>query len=144
MSFYGCGFLSFLEWLPGRSNGLSDKAVIKKKKLHVWQCICIIFITEICFPCPQIPQILFYGQVCSADAGDRLIEAPGAFAPPLEGYLMCKTDKGRRFEPCYFLLRLVVILARFLDFYTKIYEITPFSRWNRQRLRLVAWYVYST
>ncbi|KAJ8714953.1 hypothetical protein PYW08_004934 [Mythimna loreyi] len=57
----------------------------------------------------RIPQILFYGRVCSGDAGDRLIEAPGAFAPPLEGYLMCRTDKSRRFEPCYFLLRAGVL-----------------------------------
>ncbi|CAH1639076.1 unnamed protein product [Spodoptera littoralis] len=57
----------------------------------------------------RIPQILFYGRVCSGDAGDRLIEAPGAFAPPLEGYLMCRTDRSRRFEPCYFLLRAGVL-----------------------------------
>ncbi|KAL4709047.1 hypothetical protein ACJJTC_005908 [Scirpophaga incertulas] len=53
----------------------------------------------------RVPQILFYGRACSGDAGDRLIEAPGAFAPPLEGYLMCRTENRRRFEPCYFLLR---------------------------------------
>ncbi|XP_072944565.1 uncharacterized protein prd1 [Epargyreus clarus] len=57
----------------------------------------------------RIPPILFYGRACSADAGDRLIEAPGAFAPPLEGYLMCRTDKSKRFEPCYFLLRAGVL-----------------------------------
>ncbi|CAH0589149.1 unnamed protein product [Chrysodeixis includens] len=57
----------------------------------------------------RVPQILFYGRVCSGDAGDRLIEAPGAFAPPLEGYLMCRTDRSRRFEPCYFLLRAGVL-----------------------------------
>nr|XP_021192345.2 uncharacterized protein LOC110377695 [Helicoverpa armigera] len=57
----------------------------------------------------RIPQILFYGRVCSGDAGDRLIEAPGAFAPPLEGYLMCRTERSRRFEPCYFLLRAGVL-----------------------------------
>ncbi|XP_075980105.1 pleckstrin homology domain-containing protein pruning defect 1 [Anticarsia gemmatalis] len=57
----------------------------------------------------RIPQILFYGRVCSGDAGDRLIEAPGAFAPPLEGYLMCRTDRSRRFEPSYFLLRAGVL-----------------------------------
>ncbi|XP_053611122.1 uncharacterized protein prd1 [Plodia interpunctella] len=57
----------------------------------------------------RVPQILFYGRACSGDAGDRLIEAPGAFAPPLEGYLMCRTDKSRRFEPCYFLLRAGVL-----------------------------------
>ncbi|XP_049875998.1 uncharacterized protein LOC126373764 [Pectinophora gossypiella] len=57
----------------------------------------------------RMPQILFYGRACSGDAGDRLIEAPGAFAPPLEGYLMCRTDKSRRFEPCYFLLRAGVL-----------------------------------
>ncbi|XP_068617684.1 uncharacterized protein prd1 [Battus philenor] len=53
----------------------------------------------------RIPEILYYGRACSGDAGDRLIEAPGAFAPPLEGYLMCRTDKSKRFEPSYFLLR---------------------------------------
>ncbi|XP_023937252.1 uncharacterized protein LOC112045338 [Bicyclus anynana] len=53
----------------------------------------------------RVPPILFYGRACSGDAEDRLIEAPGAFAPPLEGYLMCKTEKSKRFEPCYFLLR---------------------------------------
>lgn len=57
----------------------------------------------------RMPRILFYGRACSGDAGDRLIEAPGAFAPPLEGYLMCRTDKSRRFEPCYFLLRAGVL-----------------------------------
>ncbi|CAH2043414.1 unnamed protein product, partial [Iphiclides podalirius] len=57
----------------------------------------------------RIPEILYYGRACSGDAGDRLIEAPGAFAPPLEGYLMCRTDKGRRFEPSYFLLRAGVL-----------------------------------
>ncbi|XP_037293203.1 uncharacterized protein LOC115446701 [Manduca sexta] len=57
----------------------------------------------------RIPQILYYGRACSGDAGDRLIEAPGAFAPPLEGYLMCRTDRSRRFEPCYFLLRAGVL-----------------------------------
>lgn len=57
----------------------------------------------------KVPQILFYGQACSGDAGDRLIEAPGAFAPPLEGYLMCRMDRSRRFEPSYFLLRAGVL-----------------------------------
>ncbi|XP_013200960.2 uncharacterized protein LOC106143427 [Amyelois transitella] len=56
-----------------------------------------------------VPQVLFYGRACSGDAGDSLIEAPGAFAPPLEGYLMCRTDKSKRFEPCYFLLRAGVL-----------------------------------
>lgn len=57
----------------------------------------------------SIPKILFYGRACSGYAGDRLIEAPGAFAPPLEGYLMCRTDRSKRFEPCYFLLRAGVL-----------------------------------
>ncbi|CAH0720396.1 unnamed protein product, partial [Brenthis ino] len=57
----------------------------------------------------RVPPILFYGRACSGDAEDRLIEAPGAFAPPLEGYLMCKTEKSKRFEPCYFLLRAGVL-----------------------------------
>ncbi|KPJ04813.1 Pleckstrin-likey domain-containing family M member 2 [Papilio xuthus] len=57
----------------------------------------------------RIPEILYYGRACSGDAGDRLIEAPGAFAPPLEGYLMCRTDKSKRFEPSYFLLRAGVL-----------------------------------
>ncbi|CAH0400810.1 unnamed protein product [Chilo suppressalis] len=57
----------------------------------------------------HVPEVLYYGRACSGDAGDRLIEAPGAFAPPLEGYLMCRTDKGKRFEPCYFLLRAGVL-----------------------------------
>ncbi|XP_047521987.1 putative uncharacterized protein DDB_G0277255 [Pieris napi] len=57
----------------------------------------------------QVPPIIFYGRACSGDAEDRLMEAPGAFAPPLEGYLMCRTDKTKRFEPCYFLLRAGVL-----------------------------------
>ncbi|XP_045500587.1 uncharacterized protein LOC123698042 [Colias croceus] len=57
----------------------------------------------------RVPPILFYGRACSGDAEDRLVDAPGAFAPPLEGYLMCRTDRGRRFEPCYFLLRAGVL-----------------------------------
>ncbi|XP_050347883.1 uncharacterized protein LOC126771822 isoform X1 [Nymphalis io] len=57
----------------------------------------------------RVPPILYYGRACSGDAEDRLIEAPGAFAPPLEGYLMCKTEKSKRFEPCYFLLRAGVL-----------------------------------
>ncbi|XP_048479631.1 uncharacterized protein LOC105386069 isoform X1 [Plutella xylostella] len=57
----------------------------------------------------RIPELLFYGRVCSGDACDRLIDAPGAFAPPLEGYLMCRTERARRFEPYYFLLRAGVL-----------------------------------
>lgn len=57
----------------------------------------------------RVPEVLFYGRACSEDACDRLIDAPGAFAPPLEGYLMCRTDKSRRYEPCYFLLRAGVL-----------------------------------
>ncbi|XP_061379298.1 uncharacterized protein LOC116771112 [Danaus plexippus] len=57
----------------------------------------------------RVPPILYYGRACSGDAEDRLVEAPGAFAPPLEGYLMCKTDRSKRFEPCYFLLRAGVL-----------------------------------
>ncbi|XP_061719117.1 uncharacterized protein LOC133526479 [Cydia pomonella] len=57
----------------------------------------------------KVSEILYYGRAWSGDAGDRLIEAPGAFAPPLEGYLMCRTDRSKRFEPCYFLLRAGVL-----------------------------------
>ncbi|CAK1586813.1 unnamed protein product [Parnassius mnemosyne] len=57
----------------------------------------------------RVPEILYYGRACSGDAGDRYFEAPGAFAPPLEGYLMCRTDKSKRFEPSYFLLRAGVL-----------------------------------
>ncbi|CAK1555868.1 unnamed protein product [Leptosia nina] len=57
----------------------------------------------------RVPPILFYGRACSGDTEDRLMEAPGAFAPPLEGYLMCRTDKSKRYEPCYFLLRAGVL-----------------------------------
>lgn len=52
----------------------------------------------------QIPQVLFYGRACSGETDDQM-GVPGAYAPPLEGYLMCRIDSKRRFEPYYFLLR---------------------------------------
>ncbi|GBP92983.1 Pleckstrin homology domain-containing family M member 2 [Eumeta japonica] len=57
----------------------------------------------------KIPYVLFYGRACTGDDSERAAEPPGAFPAPLEGYLMCRTDTKKKFEPCYFLLRAGVL-----------------------------------
>ncbi|XP_041982160.1 uncharacterized protein LOC121735402 [Aricia agestis] len=103
-SFLGAKLASSLEW-SARTSPLRIKRPPAMIPLDCYHLACAVTRQR---HEKKVPKILFYGRACSGDA-EAAAEAPGAFAPPLEGYLMCKTEKSRRFEPCYFLLRAGVL-----------------------------------